>query len=115
MKPGEACGRCHDFGAAGTVYPTAHEPNDCKGANLAGAKIIVVDAANKTTTIAVNAAGNFISTASFKMPIKVSVSANGATRAMSTPLTAAMGTDCNACHTQNGAGSPKAPGRILAP
>ena len=38
MRPGEACISCHSasggprLAVAGTVYPTAHEPDDCDGA-----------------------------------------------------------------------------------
>ncbi len=38
-RPGEACIACHSSGGgprftiAGTLYPTAHEPDDCNGAN----------------------------------------------------------------------------------
>ena len=42
MHPGEACIACHTtdhgpkFAAAGTVFPTSHEPDDCNGSNLSG-------------------------------------------------------------------------------
>ena len=38
MRPGHACIACHqandgpDFAIAGTVYATAHEPDNCNGA-----------------------------------------------------------------------------------
>lgn len=115
MSPGMACNGCHRFSIAGTVYPTAHEPNNCKGANVAGTTVVVTDAMNRTQTLAVNAAGNFMASSAVSAPYKVKVvGPNGKERPMATPLTAAMG-DCNSCHSQNGSGNPKAPGRVLIP
>jgi cytochrome c553 len=119
MDPGRACNGCHGFGIAGTVYPTAHEPNNCKGVAgsgaAAGAKVVVTDVNGKTSSITVNSAGNFVTNGGFAAPFSVKVvAANGHERQMATKLTAAMG-DCNGCHTQAGSGSPKAPGRILMP
>jgi hypothetical protein len=119
MHPGGACISCHtkDNGPAfyigGTVYKTAHEPDDCNGINGAvGYNVVVTDAAGQTVTAAVNAAGNFYwDQTSLKMPIRVKVTGpKGAERAMaSTPATG----DCNSCHSQ--AGTKDAPGRIVAP
>lgn len=118
MDPGRACNTCHSFRLAGTVYPTAHEPNDCRGSNgsTSGLKLVVTDANGKTTQVSINSAGNFYSSTTLARPAKVKiVDSAGKERPMKTPIsTAAMG-DCNSCHTQNGAGSPAAPGRILAP
>jgi cytochrome c553 len=119
MDPGRACGGCHGFSVAGTVYPTAHEPNNCKGVAgsgaAAGTKVVVTDSKGKSTQLTVNSAGNFLSSSSFSAPFTVKVvAANGHERSMLTKLTSSMG-DCNSCHTQSGTGNPKAPGRILMP
>lgn len=113
MRPGSACNDCHGFALAGTVYPTAHEPDNCKGAP-GGATVLVTDANGKTYSIPVNSSGNFYAGGAPAFPLHVKVSANGALREMTTALTRTMG-DCNGCHTQAGDGSPKAPGRILLP
>jgi hypothetical protein len=115
MHPGMACIQCHTdmregprFKIAGSVYPTGHEPNDCNGAT--SATIEVTDAGNRVTNLAVNAAGNFSSQATFTFPIRVAVVANGKRRDM---IGAPASGDCNTCHTQNGA--MMAPGRIVVP
>jgi hypothetical protein len=119
MDPGAGCmsGGCHTFSKvlslAGTVYPTAHEPKNCKGVSVRGMNIVITDAAGSTSKVAVNAAGNFyIRGGSIKAPYKVKVvDSAGKERPMVTPLKAGDG-NCNSCHTQKGDG---APGRILAP
>ena len=115
MHPGAACIGCHAssgegprFAIAGTVYPTAHEPTDCYGAT--SASVEVTDAAGKVTTLAVNAAGSFYSSAAIAFPIHVAVVANGVRRPMSA---APPSGDCNTCHTEKGAS--QAPGRIVLP
>jgi hypothetical protein len=125
MHPGLACIACHtsrsggggdrggdddppQFRIAGTVYPTGHEPNDCNGAR--SATVEVTDNAGRVTALAVNAAGNFSTTAAIAFPIHVAVVSNGKRRAMvSSPPVG----DCNSCHTPTGANG--APGRIAAP
>lgn len=115
MDPGEACISCHTrsggpgFSIAGTVYPTAHEPDTCDGVN-GGASVVVTDAAGATFTINVNAVGNFAGSAAVAAPFTVKVVSGAKTRPMLTPLTSG---DCNACHTQTGTAG--APGRILLP
>jgi hypothetical protein len=125
MLPGEACNRCHNDGrrgpslfAAGTVYATAHEPDDCYGV-ASGVKIVITGADNKSLTATVNGSGNFYFPTSVKTPYKAKVvSADGTkTRSMSGPQTEG---DCNLCHTENGAHlagdkQKTAPGRIMAP
>jgi hypothetical protein len=126
MHPGVACIACHArsgdaastpaprkggapiFRVAGTVYPTGHEPNDCNGAT--GATVEVTDATGAVTSLAINAAGNFFSSAALPAPIHVAVVANGKRRAMSGSPPVG---DCNSCHTQTGANM--APGRIVLP
>ncbi len=118
MQPGAPCITCHTmqggpaYTAAGTVYPTAHEPNECNGVNgpAAPLTVVVTDANNAVTKIAVNSVGNFYSTAAIVAPFHVKVTDGVKTRTMAGSLTAG---DCNSCHTLAGANG--APGRVLAP
>ena len=115
MHPGVACIACHDanrgpgFSIGGTVYPSAHEPDDCNGVN-GGTQVVITDATGKVTTIAVNAAGNFYSQANIQTPFHAKVVSGGKERAM---VGAQTDGDCNSCHTETGIKS--APGRIVAP
>src|SRR5262249_40921345 len=49
MEPGRACITCHrqeggpSFNVGGTVYPTGHETDDCKGSGAGGAVVTVTD------------------------------------------------------------------------
>jgi hypothetical protein len=114
MHPGAACIDCHDsnFGPslsfAGTVYPSAHEPDDCNGAS--GIQVVITDADGIPHTLNTNAAGNFYSTSNYSLPFTAKVVSGGAERAMIAPQ---MTGDCNSCHTQDG--TMDAPGRIVAP
>lgn len=124
MHPGVACKSCHviggkatgkTFDVAGTVYLTAHEPDDCNGVNASGAQVIITDAQGNDHPIGVSGAGNFshndlFGFGAFSTPYKARVVYNGKTRVMSTPQTNG---DCNACHTEGGASG--APGRIMLP
>jgi len=126
MRPGEACISCHQANGGGgidgppletfmgTVYPTAHEPNNCNGASsvtYTGVKIIVTDSQGKTYSMTPNLVGNFLgSPASFAMPYTAKVTFQGRERVMSTQQTSG---DCNSCHTETGANG--APGRIMLP
>jgi hypothetical protein len=120
MYPGRPCVACHiakrgpPFTLAGTVFPTAHEPDDCNGADgfFTGAAIIITDANGMTHTTLANLAGNFYFPAAEKIPFpyKVKLTSNGRERVMVTAQTTA---DCNACHTVNG--DKMAPGRIMLP
>jgi hypothetical protein len=100
------------FTIAGTVYPSAHEPDLCNGTNgsTTGATIVIVDAANRTLTLTPNAAGNFFTLAAVSTPFRAKVVYQGRERIMTVAQTTG---DCNGCHTQNGASN--APGRILLP
>jgi cytochrome c5 len=115
MHPGNACVSCHaasdgpPFQLAGTLYPTAHEPDDCNG-GPAGAVVVITDAANKVFTLPANAAGNFFSFTNLTPPYTARVEYQGRVREMKTPQTSG---DCNACHTEAGAFG--APGRVLVP
>ena len=116
MRPGGACITCHtmqggpSYTVAGTVYPTAHEPNDCNGVAGGGVSVVVTDANGAVTTLTVNNAGNFSSRAKITPPFKVKVTNGAKERVMAGPLTAG---DCNSCHTHAGVNG--APGRVLAP
>lgn len=121
MHPGGACINCHDksneaptFDFAGTVYPTAHEPDDCNGvASTLGAKVVITDSQNHVFTVSTNSAGNFYrepGTTQFVPPYTAKVTVGAKERAMTTPQTTG---DCNGCHTVNGTNM--APGRIMAP
>src|SRR5947208_3602125 len=117
MNPGRACISCHStmngpaLTIAGTVYPTAHEPDLCNGANGSnGARVVITGADGQTQTLTPGASGNFNSRTAVKTPFKAKVTYMGRERAMASSQTSG---DCNGCHTQNGANS--APGRILLP
>jgi hypothetical protein len=133
MHPGRTCISCHsmpdpedgeaeDYGPllvlAGTVYPTAHEPDDCNGIDgpaLAETWVEVQSDNGDTVQLSVNAAGNFLIDeddieTGFPPPYRVKVVSAGVERAMADP---APHGDCNACHTQDG--TQDAPGRILLP
>ncbi len=129
MNPGRECIHCHttpaDFGGskggplfsfAGTVYPTAHEPDDCFGASgPTDVTIVITDAKGTELVLDVNSAGNFFAGASlvpadFTEPMHAKVVADGAERIMAGALESG---DCNSCHTQEGTMS--APGRIILP
>jgi cytochrome c553 len=124
MHPGRACRSCHvvggkatgkTFDVGGTVYPTAHEPDDCNGVSLTGVQVIITDANGQDHPLDVNAAGNFyhqdfFGFAAFALPIRAKVVYNGQERVMQSPQ---MSGDCNSCHTEDGTNN--APGRIMLP
>jgi hypothetical protein len=127
MHPGVACIACHktksdpdvpQFALAGTVYPTAHEPNDCTSKIPAGTSVVITEANGTTHTLPVNTAGNFYyvdRTGTFKKPYKAKVVSGGKERVMTD---AQDDGDCNNCHTQDGSkgsGTKVAPGRIILP
>lgn len=121
MYPGEACVSCHvsnggpKLAFAGTVYPTAHETNDCKGVAVTGASVQVTDSANKTYSATVQTNGNFYMRAppSLVPPYTVKLTYQGRERDMTGLVTAPTDGDCNSCHTETGTNG--APGRILLP
>ncbi len=118
MHPGVACISCHsasggpDFSLAGTVYPTAHEPNDCNGVNgnTQSAKVVITDARGRDTVLKVNASGNFAAPSGIATPYTAKVVVGNKERRM---LGAQSNGDCNGCHSESGAGG--APGRIVMP
>jgi len=117
MNPGRACITCHSMGdgpsltIAGTVYPTAHEPDLCNGANgTNGARVVITGADGQTLTLTPGSSGNFNSRTRVMLPYHAKVTYMGRERAMGAAQTTG---DCNSCHTQSGATG--APGRILLP
>jgi hypothetical protein len=120
MQPGVACIACHAssggeapaFTIAGTLYPTAHEPDQCNGADgtTDGAQVVITDASGKTIPLTPNSAGNFYYTGSVAKPFHAKVTYMGRERDMVAGQTSG---DCNTCHTQDGTMS--APGRIILP
>jgi len=117
MNPGRACLACHAtmngpaFAFGGTVYPTAHEPDLCNGADGSdGAQIVITGADGKTLTLTPGASGNFHSATRVKPPFTAKITFMGRERAMTAMQTSG---DCNGCHTQDGANG--APGRIMLP
>ena len=115
MHPGGACITCHTikggpaFKVAGTVFPTAHEPNDCNGYPQP-VNVVVTDAHGKVITLPTNGVGNFYTKSKIFPPFRVKLVSGTKERAMNGTLTAG---DCNSCHTEKGANG--APGRIMAP
>jgi uncharacterized membrane protein len=97
---------------AGTLYPSAHEPDLCNGSNgeMNGARVVILDAANRTITLTPNAAGNFFYDGAVTFPFHAKVTFQGRERIMTVAQTNGS---CNGCHTQTGANG--APGRILLP
>ncbi|MEY4513123.1 MAG: hypothetical protein RLZZ450_5245 [Pseudomonadota bacterium] len=116
MHPGDACISCHSrgegpkFALAGTLYPSAHEPNDCNGTNPAGASVVVTDANGTEHTLTPNAAGNFYLSSLIKTPYTAKLTYQGRTRAMAAKQTDG---DCNSCHSESG--DKGAPGRLMLP
>jgi hypothetical protein len=119
MSPGQACNHCHAQGEgptlaiAGTVYPSAHEPDDCLAAGVDGAIVEITDANKQVFDLTVSSySGNFRTHKgqAIATPYTAKVMFQGRVRAMATPQTEG---DCNYCHTQSG--SSGAPGRILLP
>jgi hypothetical protein len=116
MHPGETCLQCHrSFQAAGTVYPTLHEPNRCNGFDGISDgtyeyHVVITDAQGVERPIIINSAGNFYTGDPIATPYHAKIVANGRERAMTQAQTIR---DCNTCHTQNGANG--APGRIMMP
>lgn len=121
MHPGTACIACHlkpaggpRYAVAGTLYPTAHEPDDCNGVSFAsapGAQVVITDANGMVHTLEPNDVGSFyFESSSFAYPYRAKVVYQGRERAM---LLEQKDGDCNTCHTQDG--TQAAPGRIVLP
>jgi len=117
MDPGQACIACHSKGEGpklalgGTVFPTAHEPDNCNGGSVATMSQVVIRGADgMTVTLMPNAAGNFYYQGALAKPYTAKVTSMGRERAMIATQTSG---DCNSCHTQDGL--MMAPGRIMLP
>jgi hypothetical protein len=121
MMPGASCGAasCHgqSFTAAGTVYPTAHEPDDCDGVNgqdggvdTTDAAVLLIASDGATVTMQFNSVGNFLTTYGLAPPFTAKVVTANGVLAMTDPVDDG---DCNSCHTAAGANG--APGRIMLP
>ena len=112
MAPGYDCLACHSFPAAGTIFPTAHEVNDCDGTAANGLKVVITGADGKVVTLTPSpTSGNFYAGTAITPPFTAKVTdASGGVRAM---MSSQMVGNCNACHTVAGANG--APGRIMAP
>jgi hypothetical protein len=121
MNPGLPCIKCHRqnsnfapvFTVAGTVFPTAHEPDKCFGVTATtGAQVIITDAnGQELSPLPVVSGGNFGAILSgLALPYRAKVVVGESERVMLTPQTNG---DCNLCHTQ--AGSQGALGRIIVP
>ncbi|HMY17136.1 MAG TPA: hypothetical protein PKA58_12510 [Polyangium sp.] len=132
MHPGVPCMDCHvpggkgqkrTFDIAGTVYPTAHEPNDCNGVNVTGATVVITDANGTEHSLPVNSVGNFdhsdfFGTMTIPTPYQAKVVYQGKERVMQSSQ---INGNCNGCHSEAGnAGPPNSPGpaipgRIMLP
>lgn len=117
MHPGVPCIECHQrkregpiYTVSGTVYPTAHEPDDCNGVASSNVKVVITGADGKITTLGLNQAGNFFSRSKIAMPYRAKVVDGTKVREMKD---ATDNGDCNTCHST--AGAEKAPGRVIAP
>lgn len=113
MNPGQACIACHaaerkapTFAAAGTVYATLTQANNCAG-TADGMKIELTGSDGKLTTLTPNAAGNFYLQGALATPYRAKLISAGGERVMAAAQTSG---DCNGCHTV--AGLEGAPGRI---
>jgi mono/diheme cytochrome c family protein len=126
MEPGGACISCHltseeapTYTIAGTVYPSAHEPDECNGVatSSSGAlSVLITEATGTSHILPVNSVGNFFYEGTIATPFDAQVQAGNAVRVMVHTQTSG---DCNGCHTVNGSsntpGATSAPGRVMAP
>lgn len=115
MTPGQPCLSCHtatapQFSFAGTVFPGAHEPDDCFGASGNGVMVLIKGANGQRLALTPNSAGNFIAAAGVQGPYTVEVHYQGRVR---TKTQAQTSGDCNGCHSAQGANG--AAGRITLP
>jgi cytochrome c553 len=128
MAPGQTCIACHEytnaggdgmeapsFAFAGTVYATAHEPDDCAGGPIPPggerAEVEVVAADGQRYVAPVTEGGNFmLEDTAIAFPIQATVRFQGRSRAM---VQSQLLGDCNLCHSVEGVSG--APGRIMLP
>ena len=97
---GQACLTCHGpggegprFTLGGTLFTTAQG-----GTPIAGATILVTDAANVTTRLITASNGNFYTNAALALPLRVGASKCPDTRPMNGAIATAQDGDCNGCH-----------------
>lgn len=111
MRPGNDCTGCHNFAIAGTVYPTANEPDNCIGVNgTTGVKVVITGMNGTVLTLTPNTSGNFYSNTKVTPPFTVKLTNGAKTRMMVSSQTVG---GCNSCHTSTGANG--APGRVMSP
>lgn len=129
MRPGEACVACHQsqepgkaYFFMGTLFPSAHERNDCDALPPSQTRVEILDVNNTVvlTMTPFSPSGNFYypnrkaigqNGKNILMPYRARVvRADGGVSLMMTPQTNG---DCNSCHTEQGASG--APGRIVWP
>jgi len=125
MAPGRACVVCHAeenaasgeldapiFAVAGTLYPSLHEPDDCRAPESLSAVVRARSTSGLTLEARANEVGNFFidEEAGFAPPFTVEVEHQGRTRRMLTP---APSGDCGTCHTEQG--EEGSPGRVALP
>jgi mono/diheme cytochrome c family protein len=115
MSPGTTCVSCHaekkatKLFAAGTVYGSLHEPDNCNGTQGSNLSVILIGADGVSHTVPVNEAGNFVRYTSIPVPYRAMVVRGTDVREMKASV---IDGDCNRCHTEWGDGSP---GRVMAP
>jgi len=121
MNPGQACVACHvtrpgapRWTIGGTIYPSAHEPDNCLGGPATGSDpvtITLTDSMMREHTATMIPGGNFFVPTDARPPFtNIKVKYQGRERQMFSGATTG---DCNSCHTQ--AGMNGAPGRIVLP
>lgn len=122
MTPGRACIACHMgqplktlddheddddqgeddgplFSFAGTVYPVAHDADDCNGLSDPETRVVLTGADGATLTLPINEAGNFMTEKQLAFPVTAAVVNAAGTRTMKDPIAKAAEGDCNFCHT----------------
>jgi hypothetical protein len=121
MNPGQACVACHTtrpgaprWTVGGTVYASAHEPDNCLGGPATGSDPVTIVATDSTMTertATMVPGGNFFFETTARPPFtNIRVRYQGRERQMFSPATTG---DCNSCHTVMGMNG--APGRIVLP
>ena len=116
MYPGRDCNDCHRregegplYAALGTVMPTLHEQDDCRG--VSGVSVVIIGADGAEVSVKTNGEGNFyFDSVSVAMPYTAKlIFEDGSERSMLTPQSDLI---CANCHTAEGASA--APGRLTA-